>query len=95
VRIPSKCFAGAAVISVVLFALAFVAAPKSCEGGLEFYFWSGVVALVALFALPFVTRPGDSVVIRFAWAFGFLLSGIAVWFAGLFAANVRILCRLF
>jgi len=30
-----------------------------------------------------------------AWAFAFVVLGAGVWFAGLFAANVRIMCRLF
>ena len=38
----------AAAIGVCVFALAFVVAPRSCEGGLELYVWVGVAALAAL-----------------------------------------------
>ena len=85
----------AAGIGIVLLVLAFVAAPKSCEGGTELYFWSGVVALAALFALPFATRRGSSLSARLGSALALSLLGFGVWVAGLFVANVRILCRLF
>lgn len=88
-------FVAAAGIALAVFALAFVIAPRACEGGLEVYFWSGVGALVVLVALPFASRIGGSGLVRAAWALGFLVLGTGVWFAGLFAANVRIMCRLF
>ncbi len=77
------------------FVLAFIVAPRSCEGGLTFYFWSGVVSLIALAALPLSMALGRSIGIRLAWALGFFAFGFAAWFAGLFAANVQIMCRLF
>ena len=86
---------GAGAISIAIFALAFAVAPKSCEGGLEIYTWSGLVALVLMFALPFVVGLSPSLGKRFAWAFGFALFGFGVWFGGLLAANIQILCRLF
>ena len=88
-------FITAAATAIVLFALAFVAAPKSCDGGLEFYLLAGLVAFVSLFSLPFATRRRDSLALRLAWSFGFLFFGIAAWIASAHAANVRILCRLF
>ena len=87
--------ASAAGIAAVVFALAFVAAPYSCERGLEVYFWGGIAALIALLVLPFATRIGSSFLICLAWGLGFVLLGGASWVAGLFAANVRIICRLF
>ena len=86
---------GAAAIAIVIFALAFAVAPKSCEGGNEIYFWSGVAAIVLLFALPFFVRMSPSLGKRFAWAFGFAFFGFGAWFGGLVAANIQILCRLF
>ena len=81
-------------IGAVVFGIAFVVAPYSCDGGLEFYFWFGVAALVVLLALPFVLRTNHSVRIRLAWGIGFAIFGAGAWLAGMFAAPVRILCRL-
>ncbi len=89
----SLAIAGA--VCAVVFAVAFVAAPRSCEGGLSLYVWSGGAALVALAALPFLMSLGASPLYRLAWSAGFVVSGACVWVAGLFAANVRIICRLF
>lgn len=89
-------FAIAAAIGAAVLAIGFLAAPHSCEGGLEVYVWSGVVSLLALMALPFFLMSADrSVRARLGWAFAFTGFGVAVWFAGLFLANVRIMCRLF
>ena len=82
-------------ICVVLFAFSFVAAPKSCEWGLTAYFWSGVIALVVLFAIPIALRTDRTTLQRAAFGLAFAAFGAAVWIAGLFAANVRIMCRLF
>ena len=78
-----------------LFAFAFVAAPHSCEWGLSAYFWSGVACLAALFSMPFVLREGMSTPRRTVLAFALAGLGCGTWIAGLFAANVRIMCRLF
>lgn len=91
----AKLLSAAAVIGVVVLALAFAAAPRSCEGGLTFYFASGVAALLLLGALPFFTLTGRSVPVRLSSSLGLVLYGIAAWFAGLFLANVQIMCRLF
>lgn len=85
----------AAAVGAVVMAIAFFAAPISCEGGLTFYFWSGVISLILLVALPFLTSADKSTSVRLAWSFGFVVFGTAVWFGGLFLANVRIMCRLF
>ena len=59
------------------------------------YFVSGVAALALLLALPFLTHLGGSVLGSLGWAFGLMVLGVGVWLAGLLAANVQILCRLF
>jgi len=84
-----------AALCAGLFAFAFVAAPKSCEWGLAAYFWSGIAVVIALLAAPFVLQPGRPARVRAFLALGYGLLGTVVWFAGLFAANVRIMCRLF
>jgi hypothetical protein len=85
----------AAGICAVMFAFAFVAAPKSCEWGLAAYFWTGVVALLALAAAPLVIGGQAPLSRRALLGLGLLLGGFAVWFAGLVAANIQIMCRLF
>lgn len=86
----------AAGVCAALFAFAFVAAPRSCEWGLSAYFWTGVVAVVLLPTAPFLKRfkPASA---RTPALYGLLYAGLVVctWIAGLFAANVRIMCRLF
>ncbi len=89
------CLTLTAGIGVALFAAAFVVAPRSCEGGLEAYVWIGVAAFVTLVTLPFLVLAGSSVPARFGWALAFASFGAAAWLAGAFAANVRILFRLF
>jgi hypothetical protein len=91
----AKRFTFVGGISAALFLSAFAVAPKACEGGLEVYFWAGVAGLVALLALPLVVRTGSSLLGSLAWSSAFVLFGAAVWVAGLSAANVRIICRLF
>jgi hypothetical protein len=85
----------AAGIGAAVFAFAFVAAPKSCEWGLTAYFWTGIVALLALAAAPLVFGGQAPLGRRVLLGFGLLVAGFAVWFAGLFAANIQIMCRLF
>jgi hypothetical protein len=89
-----KLYAAAAGIDSLLFALAFAVAPISCDSGLSIYFWSGVLALCAMAVLPFIVLTGGSRLARFGWGACFVLLGAAVWLVGLFAANVRLLCRL-
>jgi hypothetical protein len=83
------------VLCAALLVLAFVAAPKSCEWGLAAYWWSGVACVLVLFALPFALRAAPSMRGRIGLALAFAVAGCGAWVAGLFAANVRILCRLF
>jgi hypothetical protein len=52
-------------------------------------------SLIALIALPFLAALGHSIPVRFLWGLGFAAFGTSAWFAGLFLANVRIMCRLF
>jgi hypothetical protein len=77
-----------------MFALAFLVAPDSCEGGLELYFWCGVAALASLIALPFLMHMSGSLPVSVGWAAGFLVLGFGVWLGSLLAAGVRIICRL-
>ena len=78
-----------------LLVFAFVAAPHSCEWGLAAYFWSGVGTIVTLLAVPMILRTDAPFAKRVAVSLGFAAIGLVVWVAGLFAANVRIMCRLF
>lgn len=91
----TRLFVFVAALCVALFAFAFVAAPQSCEWGLPAYFWAGVGAVFAFLAAPFVLPAERSVLTRVSLAIGFGAFGCGVWIAGLYAANVRIICRLF
>jgi len=84
----------AATVAMLLFASAFAAAPRSCEGGLDLYFWLGVLTLVTFLVVPFVAHLGRSLALRLVWAVALGFGGVAIWVAGLFVANVRIICRL-
>ena len=91
--IPLQLFIPAS--SAALLALAFVAAPHSCAWGLATYFWAGVVLIVGNAVATFALLRDRTTARRV------LMAGLAalvvggVWFAGLFAANFQLLCRLF
>ena len=91
----SRAFGIAAVVALCQAGSAVWAAPRSCDGGLEFYAAVGFGALVVMASLPFVLRCGETTAGRMAWAFLFILMSAAAWVGGLFVANVRLLCRLF
>lgn len=85
----------AAALGLGLFALAFVVAPRACSGGLGLYFWAGVAATVAAGAAVAALPRGFGPWRRTGLALA-LMCGVALaWLAGLFAADVRIMCRLF
>ncbi|HWA40269.1 MAG TPA: hypothetical protein VG712_01575, partial [Gemmatimonadales bacterium] len=88
-------YRGAIVYWALLLGSAFIAAPHSCEWGLATYTWMGVLGLVGLPAMtllfPNEERPGR----RGLRILVLVLGTLAVWVAGLFIANVRIVCRLF
>ena len=92
---PRIALIAVAFIAAAIIAVAFWIAPTACSGGLEIYSQCGVVAAIALIALPFALKISDSLLIRALAALGFVVLGFAVWIAGLFVANVQILCRLF
>ncbi|HEX5804652.1 MAG TPA: hypothetical protein VFY24_16680 [Azospira sp.] len=91
----SRLPVAAVVLAAALLAFAFVAAPASCEWGLTAYFWGGVVATLAMLAAPFRWLRGRPLATRFGMALLYGAGSVGVWFAGLFAANVQIMCRLF
>lgn len=87
-------FVGAAAIAGTLVGLAYLVAPRSCQGGLELYVWCGGAALLSLLGLPFAARLGRSILVRIAYALGFLVFGAGSWVAGLLLANVRFICGM-
>ena len=90
----SAAFIGAAAIATALVVLAYLVAPRACQGGLELYTWCGGAALLLLLGLPFAAHMGHSTLVRIAFALGFLVFGAGAWLAGVFAANVRFVCGL-
>ena len=92
----SRATPAASAVAVAMFASAFWAASREkCEGQIEFYFWVGVGALIVLLVLPLAVRSAASIAVRLGGAVIFVVLGVGVWIAGLAAANVRLLCRLF
>ncbi len=85
----------AGAVCAALFSFAFVAAPQSCEWGLAAYFWAGVTTLVTLPVVPVAVLTDRSFPRRAALGLGLATIVLLVWVAGLFAANVRVMCRLF
>jgi len=85
----------AALILLGLFGFAFIAAPHSCEWGLKAYVWAGLVTLLALVLLPWVFDTAATPWRRALFGLGLSALGLLVWSGGLFAANFRLLCRLF
>jgi hypothetical protein len=88
-------FMYAAILCSALFAFAFAAAPRSCQWGLNTYFWIGVAAILILMATPMIRNTALAPYKRVALSLGLGVLAAAVWFAGIFAANFQILCRLF
>lgn len=81
--------------SAALLVLAFVAAPHSCAWDLATYFWTGVVLIIGQAVATFVLLRDRTTARRMLMAGLAALAEAGVWLAGLFAANFRLLCRLF
>jgi hypothetical protein len=90
----SALWSGAGICAA-LFAFAFVAAPHSCEWGLTAYALAGGAAMLGMLALPLALRRDRALGWRIGVGIGCAVLALAVWFGGLLAANVRILCRQF
>jgi hypothetical protein len=87
--------AAAGVLCAAIIVCALMAAPRSCDGGLEVYLLAGLVGVLAMLGVPIVFRTDRSALHRLGLGLLFAAFGAAVWIAGLFGANVRIVCRLF
>ncbi len=80
---------------LALFLFPFLTRSVACEQRLDIYFYAGVAALLAVAAVPFVMPAGRPMGARVGWSFAFAAACVLVWLAGLFAGDVRIMCRLF
>ena len=78
---------------VFIFSSPFLA-PKSCEGGLDVYFWIGIISIVALAVVPYVMREHSTSRQRLLQAVGGVVATLAVWIAVFALAPFRIMCRL-
>ncbi len=91
----TKLVSIAGITWTAIFAFAFIAAPHSCEWGASAYFLTGVAGFLGLFMAPIVVHTDRTMLRRMLPGLGFAAVTLIVWTAGLFIANVRILCRLF
>lgn len=87
--------AGVVAACTAILVFAFIAAPRSCDWGLNAYAWFGLLMILGLAATPFLREPQRALPTRLGHATLLALLGIAFWTAGLFASNMRIVCRLF
>jgi hypothetical protein len=88
---PSRWWQLAAVIWAALIGFGFIAAPRSCEWGLEAYTWTGVSLLLLALLAPIWTEAPQR-----GWhALGLAATTLVVWCIGIFLADFQILCRLF
>jgi hypothetical protein len=92
--VKPKAVVFTAAVCIALFAFAFAIAPAACEGGLSMYVLSGLAAVGTLFAVPFVSQPQLPLGARVLRGLLLALLASVVWATGLFAADVRIVCRL-
>jgi hypothetical protein len=79
----------------VLFAVAYAAAPKSCHGGQEAYFFAGVAAALVLMATPLFAHTSIQFWKRALLSAAFGVVTVAIWLGGFFAADFQLLCKLF
>jgi hypothetical protein len=94
-RKPSSARAGIIAACASLLVFAFIASPRSCEWGLDAYFWFGALILLGLVATPFVRERHREPAVRLGHSLLLVALGAAVWVAGIFLANMRIMCRMF
>jgi hypothetical protein len=88
-------FRAGLVACAALIALAFVAGPRSCDGGLTVYFFSGLGCFAAAIVAPFVLHrnlPASRRALTAAVLAGLV---IVTWIAGFAMGGFRLLCRLF
>jgi hypothetical protein len=82
-------------LHLVLLGFAWIAAPHSCEWGLAAYTGAGVSAVLVGIAGNFVLQANEPFVQRAVRSGLTTFTLITVWLTGFFAADFRLLCRLF
>ena len=85
----------AACLCAALLGIAFIASPRSCEGGLTVYAWSGLVAIIALAAIPARLLRGLGTGKMILAVLGFGALGVVAVIGSLVAADMQVICRLF
>lgn len=82
-------------LCLALLGAAFLVAPHSCEWGLTAYFWLGVAVTITLLVIPFAMKGNLHFFKRVLASLGLVALAAAVWVAGLYAADIQVICRLF
>lgn len=83
-----------AIILVIEIITAFVAGPYSCDGGLTAYIATGFGALISAF-FAVLWSDGLSRQQKSKHLLIGILLVIAIWLAGFFLGDFKILCKLF
>lgn len=85
----------ALALAAALLGFAFVAAPRSCEWGLDAYVWSGAAAVLASIVaslLPWARRAARGAGLRVLFP---VLLVAGTWVLAFFVADFRLSFRLF
>lgn len=83
------------IVGTAMLALAFVAAPHSCAWGLDVYVGSGVACVALMFVVPLALCTDRDPFKRLILGAAFSAACVAIWIVGFFAADMRLVCRLF
>jgi len=78
------------------FALAFaIGREGSCQGGVDLYFWLGLLSLPVLFSLPLIFKAVEKLLFRLLISVASVVMGVMLWALAFETAGMYFMCRLF